>query len=453
MYKIAEAVVVALLCCSMVSGYFSDYEFETKPQPTGPPKICGLPSDLVFVIDASSSIWPPHFRKQLEFINSVVNEFNVDGHGTGTRVGAITFSDSYAVDIQFNLNDYFKREQLSNAIKKIYQRAGQTYTNIALKKMRESMMTMREGARWDDDEVPKIAIVMTDGKSTLKEETIKQAKLAKEAGIRIMVIGIGDRRKNGLNIDINELNAIASEPTEKNVFHVKGGYDALNNIKRELAIKACEVKAKIPPWHDCGKKMQSDVAFVLGEATTRNPDKLRFYSQLVKNITKKFEVGPDAIQVAMVPEECKAPGFSFNQYQDMWSLHKHLDNVESKELYTTQSRIHHLVKSTFHHKNGARKNVRKLAVLVLDKDPEKLKSAYAAARAAKKHGIKIMTLAVSDEVSDKTLFSLASKPQYGLRFNQSAALNKNLRKLLYRVICKDKEEEDEDERGGYVDES
>lgn len=107
--------------------------------------VCGSPSDLVFVLDASSSIWGPHFRKQLDFVKDVVNNFNIYEDGSGTRIGVVVFSDVEKTKVEFNLNKYYDRKALLAAIGKIRHMTGGTNTHVALKKLREEVFTKQAG--------------------------------------------------------------------------------------------------------------------------------------------------------------------------------------------------------------------------------------------------------------------------------------------------------------------
>ncbi|CAC5392540.1 COL12A [Mytilus coruscus] len=55
--------------------------------------------------------------------------------------------------------------------------------------------------------VPKIAIVMTDGKSQDKDKTCESAKDLRNSGVKIMVIPIGNK------VDKEEIKCLASEPS------------------------------------------------------------------------------------------------------------------------------------------------------------------------------------------------------------------------------------------------
>ena len=72
--------------------------------------------------------------------------------------------------------------------------------------LRDSFFTRQNG---DRDNIPNVAIVITDGKSNIRDsETLGVANKTKEAGIRIIAVGVTDA------IDVRELRGIASVPSQ-----------------------------------------------------------------------------------------------------------------------------------------------------------------------------------------------------------------------------------------------
>lgn len=84
-------------------------------------------------------------------------------------------------------------------------------------------------------DVVKIAIIITDGKSSNKSETARQAALLRDQGIYVFSIGVGRA------LDERELHLIAGQPSKDYVFKVDN-YKALDKIKKILSTKACQGK-------------------------------------------------------------------------------------------------------------------------------------------------------------------------------------------------------------------
>ena len=94
------------------------------------------------------------------------------------------------------------------------------------------MYSAAEGGRND---VTKVAIVITDGRSTSADKTRAAAAAARAAGIVLLAVGITTK------INRQELNDIATGPNADNVFTVNDFKD-LSSIVRSLGTKTCEGK-------------------------------------------------------------------------------------------------------------------------------------------------------------------------------------------------------------------
>ena len=178
---------------------------------------------MVFVLDASTSIWGPDFDKQLSFVQDVIGEFDI--RPTKTRCGLLTFSDG--VRVEFGLDTYWRKDELQRAVGSTRQLLGGTRTDLALARMRKLFEAEHRRA------VPKLAIVLTDGESTYTDMTGYEAKLARQEGITVFAIGIGH------SVNRKELEKIAS--SEDYVFEVDT-FDALKSIRKLLTIRACSVE-------------------------------------------------------------------------------------------------------------------------------------------------------------------------------------------------------------------
>ncbi|CAG5124866.1 unnamed protein product, partial [Candidula unifasciata] len=188
----------------------------------------GARIDLVFVLDASTSVTAENFDLIKDFIKVFLYEAEIDG-GT-VRVGLLIYSTD--VHIQFHLNQYKTKVNLFNAIDDIPYRHGSTNTADGLKVMRTEMFTSENGDRRDVDN---IAIVITDGISNINaRRVLPEAEQARAVGIHIYAIGIG-------LTDTRELDGIASKPLEKNRFTVSE-FSELNNLKQNIFASICEGK-------------------------------------------------------------------------------------------------------------------------------------------------------------------------------------------------------------------
>lgn len=186
-------------------------------------------TDILFVLDSSSSIWFEDYKKQLQFVADLVDSFKVENGISQVRVGAITFSDQ--AYLEFPLGHYSKPAQMKEAISKFIHRTGGTNTAKALQLVRSQLHIQTENRKG-----PIAVIVVTDGQSIDREATKAEAEKLHQLDINVYAIGVGDAGK----YDINELKSIASDPI-RGVYTV-ASYSALQEIAQKFYAQPCEGK-------------------------------------------------------------------------------------------------------------------------------------------------------------------------------------------------------------------
>ncbi|GFR78016.1 collagen alpha-3(VI) chain [Elysia marginata] len=187
--------------------------------------------DLVFVLDASTSVTEPNFELMKDFVKDFLYEADIDGGNV--RVGVIIYSTQDHVE--FQMNTYRTKADVYNAVDEIPYRYGSTNTADALKTMRTQMFTRANG---DRPGVENICIVVTDGVSNINaRRTIPEAEQARGEGIHIYAIGIGLS-------DTRELDGIASKPVEENRFAVQE-FSELRDLRHKVFSALCKYFANI----------------------------------------------------------------------------------------------------------------------------------------------------------------------------------------------------------------
>ncbi|XP_036362498.1 cartilage matrix protein-like [Octopus sinensis] len=190
-------------------------------------RVCGVvPSDIIFVADASTSIWDADFKKQMDFIISFVKDTVVGRNNT--QIGMVSFSTQ--VINHFYLNAKTSRAAVIAALKGLKQSHGDTYTAKALRFVRTQGFLPSNGGRPD---VPHIMIVITDGQSTTPRDTLREATKLAQSNIIAFTIGVGKQ------IDLNELKVIAGDSSR--MFEV-ANYDTLHTIEKKLFSKVCKIE-------------------------------------------------------------------------------------------------------------------------------------------------------------------------------------------------------------------
>lgn len=168
------------------------------------------------------------------------------------------------------------------------------------------MFTSQNGARKD---AIKIAVVTTDGETNPggsdsytaeegKRMTLIQARRAKDNGVHIFAVGVGNK------VNDEELLGIASGPEA--VIRVNT-YEELrkNELQDKLRDLTCEAGGKttlppLPPETDC-KKKKADIIFAIDQSTSIGSQK-NFSIELdfVNNLIKKLSLASDQTRVGAV---------------------------------------------------------------------------------------------------------------------------------------------------------
>lgn len=128
------------------------------------------------MIDGSKSVRPQNFELVKQFVNQIVDFLDVSPHGT--RVGLVQYSSR--VRTEFPLHQYTTAEDVKKAVQRVQYMEKGTMTGLALKHMLEHSFSEAEGARPLSQNVPRIGLVFTDGRS--QDDISEWARRAKESG-------------------------------------------------------------------------------------------------------------------------------------------------------------------------------------------------------------------------------------------------------------------------------
>lgn len=165
--------------------------------------VCLGKTDLAFMVDSSTSVGESNFQEAKDFVWSVVRNFPISNNDT--RVAVIRYSSQADVifDFQFSAknNVPFLKETLDN----MEYVGGETKTELALDLARTGLFTEKRGSR---TKVPKILVVMSNGKSDDALAVARTSMALKRQEVTVVVVAIGDE------VDLEELLLMASTPED-----------------------------------------------------------------------------------------------------------------------------------------------------------------------------------------------------------------------------------------------
>ena len=176
--------------------------------------VCRVDIDLAWVLDQSGSVGRRNHELALNFISEVHSFFEISRDRT--RVGMVTFSTRSRVE--FDLLSASNSQQLEDLVEDVQYRGGYTATALALLHTRLLFSANTTGVRPLSDGVPRVAVLLTDGKSNLYSLGSIPQDL-KDSGVVVYSVGIG-------NIELNELLDISSDPDQLYVYLLESYTDA-----------------------------------------------------------------------------------------------------------------------------------------------------------------------------------------------------------------------------------
>ncbi|XP_013373779.1 PREDICTED: matrilin-4 [Chinchilla lanigera] len=198
--------------------------WETQLQSAGPRCHTG-PMDLVFVIDSSRSVRPFEFETMRQFLVGLLRSLDVGRNAT--RVGVIQYSSQ--VQSVFPLRAFSRREDMERAIRDLVPLAQGTMTGLAIQYAMNVAFSEAEGARAPEERVPRVAVIVTDGRP--QDRVAEVAAQARARGIEIYAVGVQ-------RADVGSLRAMASPPLDEHVFLVES-FDRIQEFGLQFQGRLC----------------------------------------------------------------------------------------------------------------------------------------------------------------------------------------------------------------------
>uniref|UniRef100_A0A8C5AMC8 Matrilin 2 n=1 Tax=Gadus morhua TaxID=8049 RepID=A0A8C5AMC8_GADMO len=185
----------------------------------------GVPLDFAFVIDSSRSIRPRDYEKVKAFILDLLQFLEVGPDAT--RVALLQYGS--VVQSEFPLNAHASRAEVERAVRAMQHLASGTMTGLALQYTMDTVFTEEQGARPAGLLIPRIAMVVTDGRPQDTVEAV--AAEARRAGVQIFAIGVG-------RVDMKTLQAIGSQPHSEHVYLV-ANFSRIQTLNAVFQSKLC----------------------------------------------------------------------------------------------------------------------------------------------------------------------------------------------------------------------
>uniref|UniRef100_A0A8D0EYJ5 Matrilin 2 n=1 Tax=Strix occidentalis caurina TaxID=311401 RepID=A0A8D0EYJ5_STROC len=173
----------------------------------------------------SRSVSPYDFEKVKEFILTILQFLDISPDAT--HVGLIQYGST--VKHEFSLKTFRRKQDIERAVKRMMHLATGTMTGLAIQYAVNIAFSESEGARPLKQNVPRIIMIVTDGRP--QDPVAEIATKARNSGILIFAIGVG-------RVDMNTLKSIGSEPHEEHVFLV-ANFSQIETLTSAFQTKLC----------------------------------------------------------------------------------------------------------------------------------------------------------------------------------------------------------------------
>ncbi|KAJ8004900.1 hypothetical protein DPEC_G00141090 [Dallia pectoralis] len=255
-------------------------------------------ADIVFLVDGSGSIGQMNFQQIRQFLFTLVDSFDVAPDKV--RIGLVQYSTRPRTE--FLLNTFSEKQNILDYINRLPYKDGGTMTGEGLDFLLKELFVDRAGSRINDN-VPQIAVVITDGKS--QDNVQLHALELQKRGITLYAIGIG------YGADKKQLKEIATKPDNQHLFSVSG-FEALQGISQSIVQGLCTTveEAKRQITHvdrNCSLATVADIVFLVDGSTSINAIDFKEVQMFLRRFIEGLDIGSDKVRVGLAQKKDKKP--------------------------------------------------------------------------------------------------------------------------------------------------
>jgi len=196
--------------------------------------VCNKKLDIALALDSSTSVSRPGWNKTLHFVLNFAKNLMIGPEKI--HVGIVQFTRKPYVRIKPSDPTYWSNTAFAEKTNTIKFRYGGTRIDLAIDAVCEQFFCEECGVR---DGVPKVLIVLTDGKNNVEGVLGPAADRMKKVHGRIMAVGVGP------DVDQEELERIAMD--KNHVYNVDDYDHILDNINTLLK-DTCEMEVEEIPY-------------------------------------------------------------------------------------------------------------------------------------------------------------------------------------------------------------
>ncbi|XP_030605327.1 collagen alpha-6(VI) chain-like isoform X2 [Archocentrus centrarchus] len=382
-------------------------------------------ADIVLIVDESGSIGDENFRLIRIFLHSVISGLEIGKFKI--RVGIVTYNN--VPTAQANLNTFRDKNEILQFINLLPYRKGGTNTGAALRFTLKNIFTDEKGSRKD---VPKIALVITDGKS---QDNVSDAAIAlRRAGVTVYAVGIKEANET-------ELLEMASYPKSKYVFTVDS-FIKLKPLTETLQTTLCNTiiqigvqdkESQTDVKEACVQTDQADFFFLMDDSGSIENNDFYDMQKFIIEFLHTFRIGPQHVRMGLVKySDSPSLQFDLTEHSDAKKMEKAVEGIHHQGGGTQTGRA--LSSMKVHFKNP--KNSRGYTVpeyLIVITDGESQDEVKIPAEELRALGVITYAIGVKGS-NDTQLTEIAGDPKRKFFVSNFDAL-KSIKDSIIRDIC------------------
>ncbi|KAL3877480.1 hypothetical protein ACJMK2_035181 [Sinanodonta woodiana] len=381
---------------------------------TTPPSLidqCNIPMDIALTVDTSDSIKAQDFQKMKQFVQGLIQSFNIGL--AATRIAVIPFA-SYVNDAQvIDLGSSLVSGYLSGLVEaRLYQDPINVGTNTA-----GGISRMRNVFHEEDRAgVPKIGIVLTDGVSEDTVMTKNQSAGAQQDGIRMISIGVG------ASVNRIELDGIASSP---DLVINLNSFDIFSNtafFKEKICIVALQTVLPLiltttpAPIKQCD--IDLDIGIIVDTSDSIAANDFQRMKQFVQDIISSFDIGQSKTRVAVVPYGTYVDDAVVTTLQSSLFVGYLISVVNTRLQQNPQNfgtnTAGAIARTRAIFQQEGRHDVPKVGILLTDGVSDDQEQTKEESKIARTEGIRMVVVGVGNRVQKEELNAIAFAPEYSI---------------------------------------
>uniref|UniRef100_UPI00358E3116 collagen alpha-3(VI) chain-like n=1 Tax=Myxine glutinosa TaxID=7769 RepID=UPI00358E3116 len=356
----------------------------------------GKKADVVFLLDGSKDIGRNEFEQIKKWVETLVGVLHIDSNIV--QVGVAQYGQRPRSEFYLNTHKTIKEMQV--AIQNIQPMGGPSKLYEGLELLRQEQFVERSGSRAKEDTI-KVAIVLVGSKSQVDPRS--QANALQSDGVKMFAVGAG-------NVEVNQLNAIASKPPDIHSFYQP---DILAMSLALPAIGKALGETLGAPIEIQVIQGGPDIILLLDGSSAVGRSDFVYIRLLASHLIAGLDIGPDQTHVAVVQYgSTPHTEFDLDGFMDQDSAVNAINRITYRGGRSDLAGgLQHVLNNVMVEDKGSRKErgAPQLVLILTGSSPDNLAAAKKASKALQEERVMVMAVGAG-RITERQLQEIVSVP-------------------------------------------